>query len=70
MKRTSFASLFLAVAFVAPVISAWEFKLKETHVGEDFFANFVFETEDDPTHGRTNYVDMATARHSNLSFGL
>lgn len=68
--RTGYAScLFLAVSLIVSASSAFKFCLQETHVGSDFFEKWDFDTEDDPTHGRTNYVDMQTARDTNLSFG-
>jgi len=58
-------SLILAVA---PAILAQSFPLKDTFVGDDFFNAWNWETMNDPTNGRVNYVDQETARNSNLSF--
>lgn len=69
--RTCYAScLFLSVSLMLPTCSSFKFSLQETYIGHDFFDEWNFETENDPTHGRTNYVDMQTARNTNLSFGL
>jgi hypothetical protein len=43
--------------------------LNETYCGENFFEGFNWETLDDPTHGRVNYIDKGAAMTSNLSFG-
>lgn len=45
------------------------FKLHQNLVGRDFFQAFRWETENDPTHGRVNYVDMKTAIAENLTHG-
>ncbi|EJD01318.1 uncharacterized protein FOMMEDRAFT_169462 [Fomitiporia mediterranea MF3/22] len=37
------------------------FMLKHNIVGNDFFKEFEWDASDDPTHGRVNYVDKATA---------
>lgn len=44
------------------------FTLKDTFIGPGFFDAWTWETIDDPTHGRVNYVDKATAMNSNLSY--
>jgi hypothetical protein len=43
--------------------------LADTIIGHDFFQKFRWETVDDPTHGRVNYVDQPTARERNYSYG-
>lgn len=45
------------------------FKLQDKIVGKDFYTSFVWDTFDDPTHGRVNYVDKATAIERNLTSG-
>ncbi|KAJ8590237.1 glycoside hydrolase family 16 protein [Rhizopogon salebrosus TDB-379] len=44
------------------------YRLNTSHIGYDFLDTFVWETEDDPTHGRVNYVDKATSLSENLTF--
>jgi len=44
------------------------YAIKDTFIGSDFFDYWNWETFDDPTHGRVNYVDQDTAKNSNLSF--
>lgn len=45
------------------------FRIADTFKGRDFFDGFNWETLNDPTDGRVNFVDMSTAMRSNLSFG-
>lgn len=45
------------------------FVLTDTYVGRDFLQSWNWQTMDDPTHGRVNYVDKDTALATNLSFG-
>lgn len=49
--------------------SSGQFVLKDRYVGHDFFEGWNWETFDDPTHGRVNYVTQDTAVASNLSYG-
>lgn len=49
--------------------SGQTYKLADNYVGNDFFSTWNWFTDDDPTHGRVNYVDMNTAKSSNLSSG-
>jgi len=45
------------------------FMLKDSYVGQDFLdGGWQWETFDDPTHGRVDYVDKQTATASNLSY--
>ena len=37
------------------------FALERCIIGQDFLSFFKWETIDDPTHGRVNYVDQKTA---------
>lgn len=45
------------------------FYLQEKWVGNDFFSDWNWETENDPTHGRVNYVSQADAIAKNLAYG-
>ncbi|KAI9510935.1 concanavalin A-like lectin/glucanase domain-containing protein [Russula earlei] len=47
--------------------SAW-FYLDKEWIGEAFFDGWDWETENDPTHGRVNYVSQADAMSKNLSY--
>ena len=37
------------------------YRLKDSFAGEDFFNGWTWETFQDPTHGRVNYVDQNAA---------
>ncbi len=45
------------------------FVLKDKYEGSDFYSGWRWETDNDPTHGRVNYVDQATAIAHNYTFG-
>jgi hypothetical protein len=45
------------------------FYLKDQWCGNDFFQSWNWETKDDPTHGRVNYVGLDEARSKNLAYG-
>ncbi|KAF8264596.1 concanavalin A-like lectin/glucanase domain-containing protein [Lactarius quietus] len=42
--------------------------VKATWIGNDFYEGWNWETENDPTHGRVNYVGLAEARAKNLTY--
>ncbi|CAL1706599.1 unnamed protein product [Somion occarium] len=66
--RTGYAYTSLAlVSALIPAASA-RMLLKDEFIGEDFFSRWKWETFDDPTHGRTNYVDQEIAKKNNLSY--
>ncbi|RPD81602.1 2 beta-glucanase [Lentinus tigrinus ALCF2SS1-7] len=50
--------------------SAWAatYPLKDSFFGEGFLSGFSHEAISDPTHGRVQYVDQATALAQNLTF--
>lgn len=45
------------------------FYLKDEWVGQDFFQGWNWETENDPTHGRVNYVNQTDALTKGLTYG-
>jgi len=47
-----------------------KFYLKDQWRGEDFFLGWNWVTEDDPTHGRVNYVSEDEARSKYLAYGM
>lgn len=65
----AFASLITvnAQSLLSPSLS---YNLIVSHIGHDFLANYSWETTDDPTNGRVDYVDKATALKNNLTFGM
>jgi len=48
--------------------AAASYTMADEFVGEGFLKGFQWETIDDPTHGRVNFVDQPTALSSNLTF--
>ncbi|KAF7318819.1 putative glycosidase C21B10.07 [Mycena chlorophos] len=48
--------------------SATTYQLTDYIVGESFFSEFAFQNIPDPTHGRVNYTDAATAIAQNLAY--
>jgi hypothetical protein len=45
------------------------FYLKDQWRGKDFFQGWNWVTDDDPTHGRVNYVSQDEAIDKNLAYG-
>jgi len=45
------------------------FYLKDQWRGNDFFQGWNWETENDPSHGRVNYVSQGEARSKHLAYG-
>jgi hypothetical protein len=66
--RTAYAFPAALLLLLTRCASA-TFYLKDTWVGQDFFQGWNWETEDDPTHGRVNYVNQTDARAKGLSYG-
>ncbi|TCD70340.1 hypothetical protein EIP91_003969 [Steccherinum ochraceum] len=56
------------VPFHDPYYHAAHFTIKDSYMGHNFFDGWKWETLNDPTHGRVNYVDQYTAKQSNLSY--
>lgn len=65
--RTGYAVATFCLALVPS--SYAHFHIADTYIGEDFLDGFKWETFDDPTHGRVNFVDQQTALNTNLSYG-
>ncbi|KZV67886.1 glycoside hydrolase family 16 protein [Peniophora sp. CONT] len=62
-----FVGSLLPLALFLGVGASTVFLKQDEYIGDDFFATWQWETFDDPTHGRTNYVDQSAARQKNLS---
>ncbi|KAH8119293.1 2 beta-glucans in both donor and acceptor sites of Gh16 Laminarinase 16a [Phellopilus nigrolimitatus] len=45
-----------------------QFNLQDNFVGKSFLSGWNWETMNDPTHGRVNYVSQATALQKNLTY--
>jgi len=71
MRSTvNYALLLSAALSRAPRVYAG-YTLKDQWIGEQFLqGGWIFETEDDPTHGTVDYVDRDTAVADNLAYGV
>ena len=64
------SSLALALSLTRTVSSGLTcYKRELSIVGSDFFNEFNWESENDPTHGRVNYLTLEEARAKNLTYG-
>ncbi|KAF8894125.1 concanavalin A-like lectin/glucanase domain-containing protein [Infundibulicybe gibba] len=61
------ARIFGGLVLATVVIANNSYLLQDELIGESFYSAFKWETFDDPTRGRVNYVDQVTARNTNLS---
>jgi hypothetical protein len=66
VRYAFFATLSLSFTLRA---GAKTFYLKDQWRGEDFFEGWNWFTDDDPTHGRVNFVSKDEARSKNLAYG-
>ena len=67
LRHAFFATLSLSLTLRT---GAKTFVLKDEWCGEDFFeGGWNWFTDDDPTHGRVNYVGKDEARSKNLTYG-
>jgi hypothetical protein len=63
------SSLALALSLTRIVSSSSTCYTRELSIaGSDFFEEFNWESEDDPTHGRVNYLTLEEARAKNLVY--
>jgi len=69
LPLSSFLVLALSLTHVVGSASTC-YKRELSVVGSDFFEEFNWESNDDPTHGRVNYLTMDEARDKNLTYGL
>lgn len=70
LSRVPFSSLTLALSLSRLVSSgSTRYKRALSVVGSDFFEQFNWETEDDPTHGRVNYLSLEESKAKNLTYG-
>src|SRR6266404_2694896 len=66
--RTGYAFLAALSLSLTPR-AAWAFYLQDEWIGKQFFEGWTWETLDDPTHGRVNYLSQADALRKNLTYG-
>ncbi|KAG6826875.1 hypothetical protein H0H92_014079 [Tricholoma furcatifolium] len=59
-----------AFAWTKPSVAWTSYSIQDTYQGYDFFDldDWTWETENDPTHGRVNFVDLPTAQAANLTY--
>ena len=65
----SFLALALSLAPIASGVVSTCYKRELSIVGWDFFQEFTWFTEDDPTHGRVNYLSLEESKGKNLTYG-
>ncbi|KAI0087574.1 putative laminarinase [Irpex rosettiformis] len=58
----------LTACSLLPTAFAGTYSISDTYIGSSFLSGFVHEAIADPTHGRVNYVDQATAVAQNLTY--
>ncbi|KAJ7197730.1 glycoside hydrolase family 16 protein [Mycena pura] len=69
MKNTvALSARVLALAWTLAPALGGTYSRSQNIVGSGFYSAFNFEAIADPTHGRVNYVSMATAQAQNLTF--
>lgn len=60
-----FSTLLFSCGLAPLALAAYS--IQDDYSGNNFFAMFSFDTENDPTSGYVNYVDGATAQADNLT---
>ncbi|CAK5267867.1 unnamed protein product [Mycena citricolor] len=70
MAPAVFSPRFIALVALSNVaaVLAGTYQRADLFVGANFYDSFDFQAIPDPTHGRVNYVDQATAQAQNLTF--
>ena len=63
------AVLLFLLPYLTPAAASARFALADAYVGRDFLSSWDWETDNDPTHGRVNYVNQGTALAHNLTYG-
>ncbi|KAF8757092.1 glycoside hydrolase family 16 protein [Rhizoctonia solani] len=56
------------LSFPGPIANFRSFQVREEIIGNKFYDVFNFQTFNDPTHGRVNYVDQGYAKTNNLTY--
>jgi hypothetical protein len=67
--RTASGYAFLAALLSLTLRVRANFYLQDEWTGEQFLQGWNWETEDDPTHGRVNYLNQDEAQRKNLTYG-
>lgn len=66
--RTASGYAFLAALLSLTLRVRANFYLQDEWTGEQFLQGWNWETEDDPTHGRVNYLNQDEAQRKNLTY--
>ena len=69
MRPASAAFTLLSLVSYAAAAKTPNYTLQDAYVGGGFLTTWDWWTEDDPTHGSVNYVDLGTALAHNLTYG-
>ncbi|KAF9476964.1 2 beta-glucanase [Pholiota conissans] len=64
----SFFARALALGSIFTLAQCATYSQTDSHTGTGFLKSFTVQAMSDPTHGRVNYVDAATAASKNLTF--
>jgi hypothetical protein len=67
--RAENAILLALSLFLIQCVGATNYFLKDQWSGNGFFSGWDFDTEDDLTHGRVNYLSQEEAISKQLAFG-
>ncbi|KAF8264590.1 concanavalin A-like lectin/glucanase domain-containing protein [Lactarius quietus] len=68
MRSAASGYAILATLLSLTLCARADFYLKDEWIGDGFFQGWNWETIDDPTHGRVNYVDQSDAKMKNLTY--
>lgn len=69
LRHLSFSFLVAAMS-LSHAVSGWStcYQREMSVIGSDFFEQFDWFTEDDPTHGRVNYLSLEESKAKNLAY--
>ena len=65
----SLLAIFSTVLLLNNAVRAQLWTLVDAYIGRDFLSTWEWETEDDPTHGRVNYIGLDASVAANLTYG-
>ncbi|KAJ3844135.1 glycoside hydrolase family 16 protein [Lentinula raphanica] len=68
LSRHIFSTIPIVLNFIPAVLSQTYYTQNAHFKGKNFLDAFNWETFDDPTHGRVNFIDQQTALNTNLSY--
>ncbi|TFK71165.1 hypothetical protein BDN72DRAFT_937192 [Pluteus cervinus] len=68
MKVSQLPTVLSLLFCYTPAVLGGLYQRVDNYVGNAFYDAFEFQAIEDPTHGRVNYVDQATAQAQNLTY--